>query len=65
MQGSMTVCFYILAEPLRFPKFVMVSAGLGKSRAYVRYVLEIINFTSCPTSLFSNKYVHEHNFSVL
>ena len=38
--------------------------GGDKSRTCVRYVLEIINFTNCRTWLFSNKYIHEQNFSV-
>ena len=38
--------------------------GVDKSRTCVRYVLEIINFTNCRTWLFSNKYIHEQNFSV-
>ena len=38
--------------------------GGDKLRRYVRYVLEIINFTNCSTLLFSNKYIHQQNFSV-
>ena len=45
-------------------KFIHIHAGLDKSRTCVSYALEIINFTNCRTWLFSNKHVHEHNFSV-
>ena len=38
--------------------------GLNKSHICECYILKIINFTDCHTLLFSNKYIHKHNFSV-
>ena len=60
------VVSYSEAEKLFFPaiKNNFNMPGVDKSRTCVRYALEIINFTNCRTWLFSNKYVHEHNFSV-
>ena len=39
-------------------------SGLDKLRMCICEVLQIINFTDCCSWLFSNKYVHEHNFSL-
>ena len=44
--------------------FIISESGLDKWCTCLRFVLEIINFTNCHTWLFSNKYVHGHNFSV-
>ena len=45
------------------PRF-QLTVGLDKSRRCVRDVLEMMNCTNCRTSLFFNKYAHEHTFSV-
>ena len=45
-------------------KDMKTCSGLDKSHTYICYILKIINFADCHTCLFSNKYVHEHNFSV-
>ena len=37
--------------------------GGDKSRTYLRYVVEIINFTNYRAWLFFNKHIHKQNFS--
>ena len=59
--------YYLLFSFDMFFKIVpcfQLTVGLDKSRRCVRDVLEMMNCTNCRTSLFFNKYAHEHTFSV-
>ena len=42
--------------------YICIYAELGKLRTCIRDVLKIISFRNCHTSLFFNKFAHEHTF---
>ena len=64
MMEAINILFLAMLHIISFKKkYFFWHLGPDKLLSCVQYVLEVINFTSCRTWLFSCKYVHKHNFS--